>query len=45
MLVSLQELVPAYNGAIYEGIFTSICSQFPSPNFPFMIFPTQVTWF
>jgi len=33
------------NGPIYEGIFTNICSLFPSPNFPFMIVPTQVAWF
>jgi len=37
-------LDPAFNGPIYEGIFTKICSLFPSPNFPIMILPTQVTW-
>ena len=30
-------MVPAFNGPIYEEIFTKICSLFPSPNFPIMI--------
>ena len=38
-------MVPAVNGPINKGIFTNICSLFPSPNFPIMIVPTQVTWF
>ena len=38
-------MVPTFNGPIYEGIFTNICSFFRSPNFPIMVFLTQVTWF
>ena len=34
-------MVPTSNGPIYEGIFTNICSLFPSPNFLIMIAPTQ----
>jgi len=34
-------LVTAFNGSIYEGVFTDICSLFPSPNFPIMVVPTQ----
>jgi len=34
-------LVPAFNGPIYEGIFTNICSLFSSSNFPILIIPTQ----
>jgi len=26
-------MVPPFNGPIYEGIFTNICSLFPSTNF------------
>jgi len=26
-------------------LFTNTCSLFPTPNFPIMIVPTQVTWF
>jgi hypothetical protein len=32
------------NGLIYEGIFTNICSFFPTTNFPIMIVPTQVAF-
>jgi len=38
-------LVPAFNGPIYEGIFTNICPLFSSPTFPIMIVPTQAAWF
>jgi len=37
----LQVIVPAFNGPIYEGIFTNICSLFSSPNFQIMIIHTQ----
>jgi hypothetical protein len=36
-------LVPALNGPVYEGIFTNICSLFPSPDFFIVITPTQVS--
>ena len=38
-------MLPAFNGLIYEGTFTNICSLFPSPNFTIMIFTTQVACF
>jgi hypothetical protein len=30
-----------FNGPIYDGIFSNICSLLPSPNFPSMIAATQ----
>jgi len=36
---------PAFNGPVYEGVFTNIFSLFPSPDFPIMIIPTQIAWF
>ena len=44
-LVSLQVIGSAFNGPIYEGIFTNFCSLFSSPNFPIMIILIQVAWF
>jgi hypothetical protein len=38
-------LVPAFNGPIYEGIFTNISSLFSSPDFSIMIAHTQLAWF
>jgi len=40
-IVRLQLIGSCFNGPIYEGIFTNICSLFPSPNFPIIIAPTQ----
>jgi len=34
-------LFSTFNGPIYEGIFTNICSLFSSPNLLTMIVPTQ----
>jgi hypothetical protein len=41
-LVSLQIIGSGFYAPIYEGIITNICSLFLSPNFPIMIFPSQV---
>ena len=40
----MRDLIPVFNGLIYKGILPDIRSLLPVPDFPNMLYPTQIVW-